>query len=102
MNHRSSIAHPQGPRLAPLAACVLGILAGAFGAGATTLQSRDPFVQARPSELPVTSCADDGNSGTLRSVVAAAATGDTVDLAQATIRTSGSPNTTPSFPVRIT
>lgn len=30
--------------------------------------------------LPVTSCADDGSSGTLRSVVAGAASGDTVDL----------------------
>lgn len=31
--------------------------------------------------LPVTSCDDDGGPGSLRSVVAAAATGDTVDLA---------------------
>lgn len=35
---------------------------------------------AAAAVLPVTSCADDGSSGTLRSVVAAAATGDTVDL----------------------
>jgi hypothetical protein len=29
---------------------------------------------------PVTSCADDGSAGTLRSIVDAAATGDTIDL----------------------
>jgi hypothetical protein len=36
---------------------------------------------AAAAVLPVTSCADDGGPGTLRSVVATAAAGDTVDLA---------------------
>ena len=36
---------------------------------------------ASAAVLPVTSCADDGSPGTLRSVVATAASGDTVDLA---------------------
>ncbi len=30
--------------------------------------------------LPVTSCADDGGAGTLRSVIAGAAEGDTIDM----------------------
>jgi hypothetical protein len=37
--------------------------------------------------LPVTSCADDGGSGTLRAVVTAAGDGDTVDLTQLTCGT---------------
>jgi hypothetical protein len=43
----------------------------------------------RPSgtTLPVTSCADDGGAGTLRGVVAGAASGDTVDLSALTCST---------------
>jgi hypothetical protein len=39
------------------------------------------LVARAASTLPVTSCADDGSPGTLRSAVAAAADGDTIDLA---------------------
>lgn len=41
---------------------------------------RSPLPAA--TTLPVASCADDGSAGTLRSVVAGAASGDTVDLGQ--------------------
>lgn len=39
-----------------------------------------PAVDQPGGTLPVTSCADDGSAGTLRSVIMAAATGATVDL----------------------
>jgi hypothetical protein len=39
------------------------------------------------SVLPVTSCLDDGSAGTLRSVVAGAGEGDTIDLSQLTCST---------------
>lgn len=44
--------------------------------------SRDDLAHAKrsPQTLSVTSCADDGSAGTLRSVVAGAASGDTIDL----------------------
>ena len=57
-------------RIVPLAAC----LAAALGV---------PRVEAAPTApnvLPVTSCEDDGSAGTLRSVVASAASGDTIDM----------------------
>ncbi|MFO1507652.1 MAG: choice-of-anchor Q domain-containing protein [Lysobacterales bacterium] len=44
-------------------------------------------VAGRAATLPVTSCADDGSAGTLRSVVASAHDGDTIDLTQLTCST---------------
>ncbi len=68
--------------LRPLAACLLLALAGTPG---STLQASAADGQSPPrprGALLVSSCADDGSSGTLRSVVAGAATGDTIDLTQ--------------------
>lgn len=67
----------------PLAACLLAALATTLDGGVSaSAQARDS-VPIRPgSTLPVTSCADDGGAGTLRSVVAGAASGDIVDLSQ--------------------
>ena len=56
-------------RLHPLAAVIALVLA-AVPAG------------AHAETLPVTSCADDGSPGTLRSVVALAHDGDTIDMTQ--------------------
>lgn len=45
-------------------------------------------VPQRPATtLPVTSCADDGSTGTLRNVVAEAASGDVIDLSELTCAT---------------
>ena len=44
-------------------------------------------VNGAPSRLPVTSCADDGSSGTLRAVAARAHDGDTLDMTQLTCST---------------
>jgi len=71
-------------RRIPLAVCLLAALAGtepAFAAGASPATGR-PF-----GAIPVTSCADDGSPGTLRSAVAAAASGDTLDLTELTCGT---------------
>ena len=69
-------------RFTPLALC----LSTAFAASAhgalqpTRAASHSP---TRPASiLPVGNCADDGSVGSLRSVVATATTGDTVDLSQ--------------------
>ncbi len=59
----------------PLAAVIALALAGA------------PLAAAHADSLPVTSCADDGSPGTLRSVVAAAHDGDTIDMTQLTCGT---------------
>lgn len=69
-------------QFAPLAACVIAALATqpsiARSASAPLTPEGDT---ARPAAvLPVANCADDGGPGTLRSVVALAASGDTVDL----------------------
>lgn len=72
----------------PLAVCVaaafatgLAVVSGVVTAG--TPGQPDRSGEARPAAvLPVTSCADDGSPGTLREVVAGAASGDTVDLTQ--------------------
>jgi hypothetical protein len=63
------------PPLHPLAAVIALALAGAS------------FTGARADILPVTSCADDGSPGTLRSVVALAHDGDVVDMTQLTCST---------------
>jgi len=50
---------------------------------ATSLQTPTPRRSAQPATtLPVTTCSDDGSAGTLRSVVASATSGDTIDLSQ--------------------
>ncbi|HVZ23621.1 MAG TPA: choice-of-anchor Q domain-containing protein, partial [Vicinamibacterales bacterium] len=50
--------------------------------------AREAIGSSRPATtLPVTSCADDGSDGTLRAVVASAATGDIVDMSQLTCGT---------------
>ncbi len=53
----------------------------------TPRHAQAPAVAPRGSTLPVTSCADDADPGTLRNVLAAAAEGDTVDLSQLTCST---------------
>lgn len=106
---------PATPRLIrrPLAACLGMLLALASNAEATSrpglmpsgpgieplldrLRARaeaarlQPHAPARPTGgavLPVTSCADDGGSGTLRRVVLTASSGDTVDLSALTCST---------------
>ncbi|HEY0178379.1 MAG TPA: Ig-like domain-containing protein [Dokdonella sp.] len=76
----NAFPHEAGRRaiaVRPLAACLLAALAAAPDRGISAPSS------ARPrATLPVTSCADDGGAGTLRSVVAGAVDGDTVDLSQ--------------------
>lgn len=67
----------------PLAACLLAALATTLNSGVSaSAQTRDSVPIQPGSTLPVTSCADDGSAGTLRSVVASAASGDIVDLSQ--------------------
>ncbi len=63
------------PRLHPLAAVIAMALAGAS------------FTGARAATLPVTSCADDGSPGTLRSVIQTASNADRVDMTQLTCST---------------
>jgi hypothetical protein len=68
--------------------CLLAVLAVAGTADpANAANSSQVFSQAlkHPAGTQlVTSCADDGTSGTLRSVVATTVTGDTIDLTQLT------------------
>lgn len=70
------------PRLTPLAACLAVSLAAAQAAAASEPGgfAQAPLPPQLGASLPVTSCADDGSPGTLRSVVASAMTGDTVDM----------------------
>lgn len=93
------------PRLAPLAAALALACAAASAAPAPTdayaarltqRQLRETgALRATPSAtpvtpnttLPVTSCADDGSPGTLRSVLATAGEGDVVDLSALTCST---------------
>ncbi len=72
-----------------LAACITMGLAGASAAAIPIAVPRSApapadfapaHTQVPHSVLPVTSCADDGSPGTLRSVVAAANSGDIVDV----------------------
>jgi hypothetical protein len=75
-------------RFVPLAACLAAALALPRVEGAPRATS----VPHGANVLPVTNCDDDGSAGTLRSVVASAASGDTVDmsaLACATITLAG-------------
>ncbi len=64
----------------PLTAVIALALAGAPFVGG-------PFATAHADTLPVTSCADDGTPGTLRSVIAASLDGDVVDMTQLTCGT---------------
>jgi len=59
-------------------------LPAAAGASVSLRTALPVHRSAQPSAVtwPVTSCADDGSAGTLRSVVAGAASGDTIDLSQ--------------------
>lgn len=69
------------PSLHPLAACIALI----FGSSLQWAAARppEPAVPARvATTLPVTTCDDDGSPGSLRSVLASAISGDTVDLTQ--------------------
>lgn len=97
------------PSLKPLAASLAVLLAATAAADALAapdryalrLQQRQAAkagtaMQALPSQpaplrpagsLPVTSCADDADPGTLRNVLAAAVEGDTIDLSQLTCST---------------
>ncbi len=76
-------------RSLPLAACLLAALATAHAdAAAERHRSMNDNGFAHPTgALPVTSCADDGSAGTLRSVVAGAVSGDTIDLTSLTCGT---------------
>lgn len=78
-----------GVRSVPLAACVVAALAiprAECASAALSAQiAKPPASRALDSStLEVTSCLDDGGPGTLRSVVAAATSGDTVDMSQLT------------------
>lgn len=66
---RNSVRH--SPRLTPLALA----LAGLFVVASVSVRAGDGGERRY-----VTSCADDGSAGTLRSVVGAAQSGDTIDL----------------------
>jgi hypothetical protein len=97
----------RGLRLAPLAAALVVACAGTANAdmrlgvampaawtpgnhgGVAALfqalgASRKPAQPAVPTTTAVTSCADDGGAGTLRTVIAAAGDGDTLDLSALT------------------
>ena len=69
-----------GLRRHPLAVVIALALAGVPFAGG-------PVPAACADTLPVTSCADDGSPGTLRSVVASASDGDTIDMTRLTCGT---------------
>jgi hypothetical protein len=73
-------------RLTPLAACLLAaLIAGRARATSEVQSSLNPTPAPRvDSLLLVTNCADDGSPGTLRSAIAAAVSGDTIDLTQLT------------------
>ena len=95
-------------RPAPLALCLAGMLATTSSTHALDAARSTPYATARArgsdfvyhgaplaarspnrgeSTLPVTSCADDNSAGTLRTVLASAADGDTVDLTALTCGT---------------
>ncbi|HEY0178210.1 MAG TPA: hypothetical protein VGC30_01095, partial [Dokdonella sp.] len=79
------------PELKPLVAGLIVSLAVADASGAplsaraVDAAGRAPF--STGATRAVTSCADDGSAGTLRSIVAGAASGDTIDLSQLTCGT---------------
>ena len=88
------------PRRNPLAFCLaiaLGSASIAHAADAGAQSARPAFrpafhhlaapVDRIATSLPVTSCADDGSDGTLRSVMASAPGGATIDLTQLTCST---------------
>lgn len=79
--HRKASAKPLAAR--PLAACVLSALAATLNGGISAF-AQTPYVRSTKagSTLSVTNCADDGSTGTLRSAIANAASGATVDLSQ--------------------
>ncbi|HEX5122200.1 MAG TPA: choice-of-anchor Q domain-containing protein [Rhodanobacteraceae bacterium] len=52
------------------------------GAARARIAAALPRLVHAPATLPVTSCLDDGSPGTLRAVVASAASGDTVDMSE--------------------
>jgi hypothetical protein len=68
--------------IAAALAAGLALTAGPTGAAGAAATSNAAPPSHRVNVLPVTSCADDGSAGTLRSVVASAADGDTVDLTE--------------------
>ncbi len=70
-------------RVSPLAACIAIACVGNAVAsdGSTTSSARLPFTGSLvASTVPVTSCADDGSPGTLRSLLLTASDSDTLDL----------------------
>jgi parallel beta helix pectate lyase-like protein len=79
-NSSADAARRGFPRKARLAAHIVLLLTVSIEAGGAT-QKPSPSSRPRsPSEIAVTSCADDGSPGTLRSAIASAVNGDTVDL----------------------
>ena len=72
---------PPPPRSNALRHHPLALCLGAACVAAT------PFQAGIAATLPVTSCADDGSPGTLRSVIDSAVDGDVVDLTQLTCST---------------
>ena len=82
-SNSSSALHPR-PLATGLALALALPAAGLFTLGVAA-PMRDVPVHLSPTSaatLTVTNCADDGSAGTLRSVIAAAASGDTIDLGQ--------------------
>jgi predicted outer membrane repeat protein len=74
--------HPDAPRKTRLAAQIALLLALSIeGSGAT--EPGTARVEA-PAQILVTSCADDGSPGTLRSAIASAVNGDSIDLSTLT------------------
>ena len=72
------------PRSTLLAVCIAAAFATPLSAGSksppATRVPRTAAAGVTAHTLPVTSCADDGHSGTLRIAVESAASGDTIDL----------------------
>ncbi len=73
-------SHVVAPRLTPLAACLLPLLALAGPAFAASAVPLSRGVPAQLASSTVTSCEDDGGFDTLRHAVLVANPGDTIDL----------------------
>jgi len=84
MVHESMRTRWGNMQLTPLAACLIAaLLAGPARAASELRGSLDSVPGSHPDGVSVvTNCADDGSPGTLRTAMAAAVSGDTIDLTQ--------------------